>query len=84
MFAKYISFLLSCLFPKSSLLFSSKVVSDSFATPWTVTHQAPLSMGFPRQEYRNVLPFPTPEDLPDPGMELLSPCLLHCRGILYH
>ena len=37
------------------------------ANPWTVSHQAPLSMGFTRQEYWSGLPFPTPEDLPDPG-----------------
>ena len=36
-----------------------------FATPWTVTHQAPLSMGFPRQEYWSGLPFPSPGDLPN-------------------
>ena len=36
------------------------------ATPWTLARQAPLSMGFPRQEYQNGLPFPSPEDLPDP------------------
>ena len=48
------------------------VVSDS-ATPWTVAHQAPLSMGFPRQEYWSGLPFPTPEDLPDPGIKPVSP-----------
>ena len=40
-----------------------------FATPWTVAHQAPLSMGFPRQEYWNGLPFPSPGDIPDPGIE---------------
>ena len=38
-----------------------------FATPWTIAHQAPPSMGFPRQEYWSGLPFPSPEDLPDPG-----------------
>ena len=38
-------------------------------------HQAPLSMGFPRQEYWSGLPFPSPEDLPDPGVELTSPAL---------
>ena len=38
---------------------------DSFAIPWTVACQAPLSMGFPRQEYRSGLPFPSPGDLPD-------------------
>ena len=46
-----------------------------FATPWTVGHQAPPSMGFPRQEYRNGLPFPSPRDLPDPGIEPGSPAL---------
>ena len=40
-----------------------------FATPWTVAHQAPLSLGFSRQEYWSGLPFPPPGDLPDPGIE---------------
>ena len=44
-----------------------------FATPWTVAYQAPLSMGFSRQEYWNGLPFPSPGDLPDPGIEPGSP-----------
>ena len=44
-------------------------------TPWTVAHHAPLSMGFPRQEYWNGLPFPSPGDLPDPGIEPRSPAL---------
>ena len=44
-------------------------MSDSFATPWTVARQAPLSMGFPRQEYWSGLPFPSPGDLPDPEIE---------------
>ena len=47
-------------------------MSDSFATPWTVARQAPLSMEFSRQEYWSALPFPTPGDLPDSGMELAS------------
>ena len=46
-----------------------------FATPWTVAHQAPLSMGISRQEYWSGLPFPSPGDLPDPGMETRSPAL---------
>ena len=46
-----------------------------FATPWTATHQAPPSMGFSRQEYRSGLPFPSPGDLPDPGIEPRSPTL---------
>ena len=43
-----------------------------FATPWTVARQAPLSMGFPRQEYWSRLPFPTTGDLHNPGMEPVS------------
>ena len=43
-----------------------------FATPWTVDCQASLSMGFPRQEYWNGLPFPSPGDLPNPGIEPAS------------
>ena len=44
-------------------------------TPWTVAPEAPLSMGFPRQEYRSGLPCPSPGDLPDPGTEPVSPAL---------
>ena len=40
-----------------------------FATPWTVAYQAPPSMGFSRQEYWSGVPFPSPGDLPDPGIE---------------
>ena len=40
-----------------------------------VAHQAPLSMGFPRQEYQTGLPLPIPRDLPDPGIEPTSPAL---------
>ena len=47
-----------------------------FATPWTVTCQAPLSMGFFRQEYWNGLPFPSPGNLPDAGIEPISPVLV--------
>ena len=46
-----------------------------FATPWSVAYQAPLSMGFSRQEYWSGLPFPSPGDLPDPGIEPGSPAL---------
>ena len=45
------------------------------ATPWTVALQAPPSMGFSRQEYWGELPFPSPGDLPDPGIESMSPAL---------
>ena len=44
-------------------------------TPWTVAHKAPLSMGFPRQEYWSGLPFPYPGDLPNPGIEPRSSAL---------
>ena len=46
-----------------------------FATPWTVAHQAPLSMVFPRQEYWKGLPFLSPGDLPNPGIEPRSATL---------
>ena len=46
-----------------------------FATPWTVDYQASLSMGFSRQEYWSGLPFPSPGDLPNPGIEPRSPTL---------
>ena len=45
-------------------------------TPWTVAHQAPLSMGFPREERWSGLPFPSPGDLPNPGIELGYPALV--------
>ena len=51
-----------CLVTKSCLI-------DSFATPWTIAHQAPLSMGFSRQGYWGGLPFSPPRDLPNPGFE---------------
>ena len=44
-------------------------------TPWSVAHQAPLSRGFPRQEYWSGLPIPPPGDLPNPGIEPASPAL---------
>ena len=44
-----------------------------FATPWTAAHQAPLSMGFPREEYWSELPCSPPRDLPNPGTEPTSP-----------
>ena len=50
---------------------SHSVMPDS-STIWTVAHQAPLSMGFPKQEYWSGLPFPLPGGLPDPGIEPVS------------
>ena len=60
------------------LLFSCSVMSDSFVTPWTVACQAPLSVGFLRQEYWGGLLFPPLGYLLDPGIEptsLVSPAL---------
>ena len=51
-----------------------------FVMPWIVAYQAPPSMGFSRQEYWSGLPFPSPEGLPDPGIE---PGSLHCKQTLY-
>ena len=62
-------FLLQCMKVKSL----SRV--RLFATPWTVAYQASLSMGFSRQEYWSGLPFPSPGDLPDPGIAPRSPTL---------
>ena len=63
----------SILFPIKNCVFSHSVMSDSFATPWTVAYQASLSMGFSRQEYWNQLPFPSLGDLPRPGIEPTPP-----------
>ena len=52
-----------------------------FVTPWTVAHQAPLSMRFSRQEYWSELPCPTPGDLPNPGIKHRSPTL-HVDSLL--
>ena len=64
-----------CLVAKSSL---------TFATPWTIACQAPLSTGFLGQEYWSVLSFPSPGDLSDPGIKSVSPELAGIgRRILY-
>ena len=63
------------------LLFNLEVVSDSFATPWTVAHQAPLSMEFSRQEYWSWQPLLYQGIFPTQGSNL---GLLHCRQILKH
>ena len=55
------------------------LVSESnpaLVTPWTVAHQVPLPMGFPRQEYCSGLPFAPAGDLPEPGVEPVSPALV--------
>ena len=66
--------------PRGRLCVCVKLLSHVhlFATPWTVARQAPLSMGFSREEYWSGLPCPPPGDLPDPGIEpksLMSPPL---------
>ena len=73
----YYYFLKYLLYSKWSfyLSFSRWVMSDSFETSWAIACQAPLSMGFPRQEYWNGLLFPSPGDLPDPENEPTSPSL---------
>ena len=52
----------------------------TLVTPWTVACQAPLFMGFSRQEYWSGLPFPSPEDLPTQGSNLCLLCLLHWQA----
>ena len=57
----------SCLVAKSQM---------TSATPWTVARQAPLSFGFPRQEYWSRLPFPPPRALPNPGIKPIISCMV--------
>ena len=54
------------------MLFHLWVVSNSFVTPWTVTWQVPLFVGFPRQEYWSGLPLPSAGNVPNPRMEVVS------------
>ena len=61
-------------------MLSCLVVSSSFATPWTAARQAPLSMGFFRQEYQSGLPGPPPRHLPNPGIEPTSPVSLSLQA----
>ena len=53
----------------------TKLCPTLLPLPWTISNQDPLSMGFPRQEYWSGLPFPSPEDLPDPGIKHAFPTL---------
>ena len=55
--------------------FSVNSVMYDFLTPWVVAHQAPLSMGFSKQEYWSGLPYPPPGDLFNPGIKVASPAL---------
>ena len=63
------------LYSNCCCCFSHWVISDTFASPGTVVCKSPLSMGLPRQEYWSELPFPSPRDLPNPGIEPMSPTL---------
>ena len=78
-FAKLLEPPVHCMFISSSWTKCAEVKSLShvqlFATPWTAASQAPLSMGFSRQQYWSGLPFPSPGDLPDSGIEPRSPAL---------
>ena len=67
-----------CIMPSVSVIYVCACVFSHvqfFVTPWIVTHQASLSMEFSMQEYWVGLPFPSPGDLPDPGIEPRSPVL---------
>ena len=75
-----------CVFSQcSSICLLACVLScvQLFMTPWTVAHQALLSRGFSRQEYWSGLPFTTPRDLPNPGIELVSPASLNISHLLH-
>ena len=61
------------MFPSGGGLVSKSCLT--LATPWTAACQAPLSMGFSRQEYSSGFPFPSPKDLPDPGIKTRSPAM---------
>ena len=64
-----------CLYTLTKVKVRSLSRVRLFATSWTVAHQASLSMGFSRHEYWSGLPFPSPGDLPNPGIEPGSPAL---------
>ena len=66
----------------TTFFFSHSVMSNSFVTPQTITHQTPLSTGFSRQEFWRRLPFPSPGDLPDPGIKSTSHISCTARQIL--
>ena len=68
-------FSLICTYLSQLSQFKSLSRVQLFATPWTIAYQAPPSMGFSRQECWSGLPFPSPGDLPDPGIKPRSPAL---------
>ena len=79
-----LQYVLYCCYVFPCCCLVAKVLSDSFATPWTVDCQTPLSMGFPRQEYRRGLPFLSPRDRPNPGIQPVSPVLQTDSSPLSH
>ena len=76
----------SCLYINNIFSFRGLVTKSclTLVTPWTVAHWASLSMGFSRQEYWRGLPFPSPGDLPNPGIEPTSPALQADSLLLIH
>ena len=75
----YTELLMKCFLLQSYVvLYGDGLVAKlclTLMTPWTITRQAPLSLGFSRQEYWSGLPFPSPGELPNPGIEPRSPTL---------
>ena len=69
--------------PGECVLCSATQSCPTFATPWTAARQAPLSMGFSRQEYWSRLSFPTPGELSDPGVKPMSPVSPGLAGGLF-
>ena len=69
--------LIISLFSSMSNEFMRSVMSSSFCNSMTAAHQAPLSVGFPRQEYWSGLPFPSPGDLPNTRIKPMSPAYRH-------
>ena len=69
---------------KTAMFCSALSRVQLFVTPWTTALQAPLSLGFSRQEYWSGLPFPTPGGLPDPGTEPASPAPPVLAGGLFN
>ena len=72
-YVRFSSYILVAVIVKVKVKSLSRV--QFFATPWTRAYQVPPSMGFSRQKYLSGLPFPSPGDLPDPGIEPKSPAL---------
>ena len=64
-----------CSGTENSIIILVAKSCPTLAASWTIVYQAPLSMGFSRQEYWSELPVPSPGDLPDPGIEPRSPAV---------